>query len=135
MSQFLDRFRTAYMRNNEAFNRHDFDAAFASMPEDIEWRHFVEAIDEVSMNGRDAVRRYFESILEEFPDWHVEPLEFEEAGDGVAVVHCLATATGSQSGLTLQRPFSQIWELRPDRSVCVREFTDRDEARATAGLR
>jgi ketosteroid isomerase-like protein len=134
MSGFLDAFREAYMRTNVSFNAHDFDAAFASMADDIEWHHFAENVETQTMVGRDQVRAFFEEILEEFPDWTVEPLEFDEAEPGVAIVHCLASATGRASGLMLQRPFSQVWDVRPGKPVTVREYTDRDDARAAAGL-
>ena len=134
MSGFLDAFRESYMRTNERFNAHDFEAAFAPMADDIEWHHFAENVEMQTIIGREQLRAFFDEILEEFPDWTVEPLEFEEAEPGVAIVHCLATATGRASGLMLQRPFSQVWDVRPGSPTTVWEYTSRDEARAAAGL-
>lgn len=39
-SAALDAFRDGYLRGVEAVNRHDFDAAFGSLPDDFEYHTF-----------------------------------------------------------------------------------------------
>ena len=57
-------------------------------------------------------------LLAEFPDWHVEPQEFTEAGDAI-LVRNLDTATGRESGVPIRQPFTQVWPFRGGRPVLV----------------
>ncbi len=42
-SETLRAFRAASLKATEAFNRHDFDSAFAPLPPDIEWHQPASA--------------------------------------------------------------------------------------------
>jgi hypothetical protein len=69
-------------RAYEAFNARDIDGALALMRPDVDWPNGMEGGREV---GREAVRAYWTRQFG-IIDSHVEPLRFEEQGDGKVVV-------------------------------------------------
>jgi ketosteroid isomerase-like protein len=133
-AELLDAFREAYIRNNEAFNRHEFASAFAGLPEDMEWHPVRNAPGTPPMRGREEIIRAFDGLLSEFPDWQVDPQEFIAAA-GAMVVRLVATGTGLASGATVRQPFTQVWELQGGSFIRVREYFDHAEALEAVGLR
>ena len=123
----LEAFRHAYLIANEAFNRHDFEAAFFGLDPELEWHTVADVPGPRIMRGRRSVIEAFRGLLAEFPDWHVEPQEFTEAGAAI-LVRNLGTATGRDSGVPVRQPFTQVWTFRGDRPVLVREYLDHREA-------
>lgn len=123
----VDRFERAYLASNAAFNRHDFHAAFHGFHPELEWHTVAEVPGPRVMRGRDAVIEAFQGLLEEFPDWRVEPQQFIEAGDAV-LVRNVVTATGRESGVPIRQEFTQVWTFSDGRPVLVREFLDHVEA-------
>jgi hypothetical protein len=127
-SDALEAFRRAYMRNNEAFNRHDFEAAFERMPPDCEW-HVMGTEQQVVAVGPKQVRGLFEDLTRTLPDYRVDPQEFIEVRPGVVVVHNLAIGTGEASGATTRLHFWQLWELPSEgRPMRIREYPTEGEA-------
>jgi 2-amino-4-hydroxy-6-hydroxymethyldihydropteridine diphosphokinase len=133
-SDLLRAFRAGYEANHEAFNRHDFDAAFARTPEDVEWRTVQEipGVPDV-MHGRDEVIAFFRETLQEWPDWHTELEGFEEPAAGVILVAFVAHGTGRVSGASLSNRVVQAWDFRSP-PVRVTEYLGRNEALADLGL-
>ena len=129
----LEAFRDAYMRANEAFNRHDFEGAFFGFHPEFEWHAVVHTPGPTVLHGRDGVIAAFRALLEEFPDWRVEPQEFVEGEDAI-VVRNIAIGTGSESRVPIHQPFSQVWTFSEGRPIVVREFLDHDEALEAAGV-
>lgn len=127
----LDQFRRAYLASNEAFNRHDFEAAFYGFHPDVEWHTVADVPGERVMRGRDAVVAAFQGLLDEFPDWRVEPEEFAEAGPAI-LVRNVGVATGRESGVPIRQPFTQVWTFRDGRPILVREFLEHAEALSAA---
>ena len=69
-------------RAYEAFNRHDIDAVFAFMSDDVDWPNAMEG---TMVHGKDAIREYWNA------QWNVvapqvDPLGFTDLPDGVCVV-------------------------------------------------
>jgi ketosteroid isomerase-like protein len=130
----LEVFRRAYLVANEAFNRHDFDSAFFGFHPDLEWHTVADVPAAKVTYGREGVIQAFRDLLEEFPDWRVEPQEFIEGADAI-LVRNVATATARESGVPIRQPFTQVWSFSNGAPIRVREFLDHAEALATAGLR
>ena len=131
----LEAFRQAYLAANEAFNRHDFEAAFVGFHRDLEWHTVAEVPGPKVFHSRRDVIQAFRNLLDEFPDWRVEPQEFIEGGQDSILVRNLATATGQVSGAPIRQPFTQVWTFRAGRPMRVREFFDHREALEAIGLR
>lgn len=129
----LEAFKRGYLAANEAFNRHDFDDAFSGFHPEIEWQTVADVPGPGLMRGRRAVVQAFEALLDEFPDWHVEPQEFIEAEQAI-LVRNVATATGHESGVPLRQAFTQVWSFSEGRPIRVREYFDHAEALEAVGL-
>ncbi len=130
----LEPFRQAYLVANEAFNRHDFESAFFGFHPELEWHPVMHTPGPGVVHGRDGVIEAFRALLEEFPDWRVEPQEFIETEDAI-VVRNIGHASGRESGVPIHQPFSQLWTFSEGRPILVREFFDLDEALDAAGVR
>ena len=129
----VELFERGYRQSNEAFNRHDFQAAFAALPGDLEWHTLAAVPGATTTRGPGAIIEAFQGLLEEFPDWRVEPQEFIDA-DPAILVRNLGTAIGQQSGVPVRQEFTQVWTFRGGRPVSVREYADHAEALEAAGL-
>jgi ketosteroid isomerase-like protein len=130
----LEVFKRAYLVANEAFNRHDFEAAFASFDPDLEWETIAGAPGPERTQGRPGTIAGFRELIADFPDWRVEPQEFIEAAEAI-LVRNIATATGGKSGVPVCQPFTQVWSFRNGRPIRVREFLDHAEALEAVRLR
>lgn len=130
----VEAFKQAYLVANDAFNRHDFEEAFFGFHRDLEWHTVADVPGPKVMRGRDGVIEAFQGLLDEFPDWRVEPQEFIEA-DSAILVRNVATGMGRSSGVPIRQQFTQVWTFREGRPVLVREYLDMDEALAAVGLR
>jgi hypothetical protein len=132
-SQALKAFRSASLKATEAFNRHDFDVAFATLPPDIEWHPLDKIPGAHLLRGRDEVISWFRQIVADFPDFRSQNLEFSEPVPGAFIVRFENEATGRASGAAVSGPaVFQLWEVAatPWR---VREFSSRREALEAAG--
>jgi hypothetical protein len=133
-SELLQRFRSNYKASNEQFNRHDFDAAYANVPEDVEWRTLIEIPGAPDlMRGRAEVVAFFEEILNEWPDWWTRPTRFTEPLPALILVEFDAGGTGRTSGIRQSIHLVQTWDLR-DRPLRVTEMPDLRTAQAEFGL-
>jgi hypothetical protein len=130
----LGQFRAAFLAGNEAFNRGDFAAAFASLPPACEWHSVAYATERVLV-GPEQVSRFFEDeIFGVFQGWRSNPVHFVQAHDEVFVVLLSGRGTGSSSGAPVHLDLAEVWELRGDIPVRVREFSTWEQGLSAAGL-
>ncbi len=130
----LDAFVKARRGAQKAFNEGDFEMAFAGLAPDVEWQLLPSLPESGVLRGRDAVVDYF-SRVRDVAEWHVEGVEFIDAGEGGTVIHQHGTGTGRVTGIVLTRDFFQIWETDSDGLVVrVREYERREDALEAAGL-
>ena len=117
----------------EAFNRGDIDGLLDLCAPDIKWRYFA-TIDSEAVTGKDAVRAYFETVLEAWEQICLEPEEIIDLpGDRVLVVSHL-TGRGKGSGVEVETRGADL--LTFDRGSLVRwmGYADRAQALEAAGL-
>jgi ketosteroid isomerase-like protein len=69
----------------EAINARDYDEGFALVTEDFEWHEPAQAFHGGMHSGSEEIRQRLESQLEVFDEFAIEPEEFHEQGDLVAV--------------------------------------------------
>jgi len=78
LSELADRLRTAY----EGFGRRDMDAVLSVMDPDIEW-DATDALAHTGVyHGHDGVTEYIGSLSEAWTEFHLNPEQFTESGDG-----------------------------------------------------
>jgi hypothetical protein len=124
----LDRFRADYVARNEAFNRHDFEAAFVKMPGDILFDVFADMPGARTLRGPRAMIAYFQGVVDEFPDWRAAVEAFAQPVPGVVFVTFLGHGTSRLGGVPVSIRMVQAWDFR---SQPVRVTEHRDEAEAT----
>ena len=132
MSQNVEIVRSIY----EAVNRDDWDAAFLNQHPDTEL--FTPpgpnaGPDGGTYRGRDEIQAYWEEMLTPFDAAILEPEEFIEVGDKVAV-----TTRGRMqpkgSTAEIENRTGQLWTLRAGKVVSIRIFPKPEEALEAAGL-
>ncbi len=131
----IEAFTKARRGAQKAFNEGDFETAFAGLAPDVEWHLLPSLPDTGVLRGRDAVVDYFTRVREA-ANWHVEAVEFIEAGERRVLIHQHGTGTGRATGIVLTLDFFQIWEMGSDGLVIrIREYERREDALEAAGLR
>jgi uncharacterized protein len=117
----------------EAYNRRDFDAAVRFFDHDIEW--VLPALQRAdSCRGPDEVRRFWEGLDETFDELRLDPQEFVDAGDRVAVrLRFYGRGKGSGAELDTEM-YHQVTTFRDGTMVRIEYFTDWRGALEAAGL-
>ena len=117
----------------DAMNRRDLDAFLALMDADVEAGSMLVAM-EGDYHGHAGTRRFWESLLDVFPDFAIEVVEVRDFGDLT-----LATLRGRGHGSGADTPFEMpLWQVgRWRRGKCVwwRSYGTRAEALEAMGLR
>jgi ketosteroid isomerase-like protein len=107
------------------------EALSAFLDPEIEWIPVTESLLAVdSYRGFDGVRRVWGEFLSTWEGYRVEPLEFYDAGDQVAVV---VHIVGRTHGLEVDETRSSLLTIRHGRVVRVQAFPDREGAREALG--
>jgi ketosteroid isomerase-like protein len=136
-SEFLGTFRAAFEEGHRAWNARDVRAAYASLPDQLEYRLAPTWPEARVLRSRDEVIRFFEDFQEAFPDARTASRELLEGDHGAMVAGFQVTGTGRASGVKAEIEIWQVWEFRDrvDLAVSrVTEFTNREDALEAAGL-
>jgi ketosteroid isomerase-like protein len=83
--------------------------------------------------GSDGVVRYLREWLEPFSEYHVENLDYIEAGDCV-LVPSRQWGVGSGSGARVEIELTILYELRDGQIARVHQYDTLEEALEAAGL-
>jgi ketosteroid isomerase-like protein len=121
----------------DAYNRRDFDGAFAELlTPDLEfYPGTARALDEGVYRGREGAERF---VVETSENWEEGPLqsipeEFRDLGDRVLVLGRLK-GRGRSSGAPVDQPYVSILDFRGDRIWRNRVYLDHAEGLRAAGL-
>ena len=123
-------------RVTDAFNRRDFDRAFAELgTPDFEWYPAViRALDGGGgYRGREGIEKFAADTRENWEELQALPEEFRDLGDRVLVLGRLK-ARGKGSGAPVDTPYAGIFDFRGDRIWRYRVYLDRAEGLRAAGL-
>jgi ketosteroid isomerase-like protein len=108
------------------------DALSAFLDPGIEWVPPPESLMAVdNYRGFDGTRRLWGEFVSTWDDYRVEPQNFYDAGDRVAVV---VHIVGRTHGVEVDETRSSLLTIRDGRVVRVQAFADPDGARQAAGL-
>jgi ketosteroid isomerase-like protein len=128
-SEPLSAFREAYMAGNRAWNEHDFERAYAGLPEQVEYQLSRSWPNARSLRGRHEVVAFFEGFHEAFPEVETSVHEFVAVDERTIVTGLQVTGTGRGSGATVEMELWQVWELAEGLvPVRVAEHDDREAA-------
>jgi ketosteroid isomerase-like protein len=135
-SEFLHAFRDVFEQGNRAWNAGDVRAAYAALPDQLDYRLAPTWPEARVLRSREEVIEFFESFQETFPDARTASHEYREGDQGL-LVGFRVTGTGRTSGAKAEMDIWQVWEIRDKEELTVTgvtEYTDRREALAAAGL-
>ena len=117
----------------EAYNRRDFDAAVADFDPQIQWVLPAHQRSD-SCVGPDEVIRFWEGLDETFEELRLDPQEFVDAGDRVAV-RLRYYGRGKGSGIELETEmYHQVTVFRCGMIIRIEYVTSWPRALEAAGV-
>jgi ketosteroid isomerase-like protein len=116
-----------------AINRRDYDAGFALLDDGFEWLEPEHGLLGGPHRGFDEVRKAIEVQLEVFDQFTIEPEDFQEHGDRVAVA-VRQRARGGVSGVEVEIRIGHLWTVKHGKATRLEVFPAREDARKAAEL-
>jgi ketosteroid isomerase-like protein len=117
----------------EAWEREGFGVVAELMDPDVEYVNPPYAVEPGTRRGYEGFARAAEAIRAVYPDRRLEPLEYHDAGDRVAVrTRVVACGVGSSVEVDTERGYAL--EVRDGRVISFAWFNDPAEALAAVGL-
>ena len=116
----------------ELLESRDIEAWIGLFDADVEAHDLAGIPDEPIRRGHDALREWVAMMEEIWVDPRYEPEEFIEAGEFI-VVAVRATARGRGSGVPLDIPIFQVFEVQGGKIRRLWAYRDRAEALEAAG--
>ncbi len=117
----------------EAFNRGDLDGVLGLCAPDVVWQD-LGAIDVAASSGKDAVRAFFETVLDPWEELRREPEEIIDLGGEQVLVLFHITGRGKGSGIEVDARGGDLLTIREGRFVRWMAYPDQAQAREAAGL-
>jgi ketosteroid isomerase-like protein len=125
--------RSVVLALYEAINRRDYDAGLALIDEQFDWLEPAQALLGRHHSGIDEVRRAAERQVEVFDQFSIEPEEFHEHGERVAV-SVRQRARGGASGAEVEIRIGHLWTVRGGKAVSLEVFRAPGDAHSAAAL-
>lgn len=121
-------------RAYDAVNRRDLDAFLALMDEEVEAISFLVAV-EGEYQGHAGIRRWWENLLDVFPDFNVEVVEMRDLGGGSVLATLRWHGHGAGSGTPIHTLIWMAVQMRDGKCVWWQAFGDKDDALEAVELR
>jgi ketosteroid isomerase-like protein len=117
----------------DALNRRDLGAYLALMEDDVEAVPRLVAM-EGGYHGHDGIRRWWQNLLDAFPDYTVEVVEVRDLGD-LTFIALRNRGHGAGSDAPIEHRLWTLAEWRREKVVWWRTYGTEAEALAAVGLR
>ena len=114
-------------RGYEAFNEGGVDAILGWLAPEITVRDRESGPDRETHHGLIGIKELFESTMEAFDQFTLEPLEFLEVGDRMIVV-LRQRARGRGSGVELDSEVAHVWTMGTGAPAGLRIYRDKEQA-------
>lgn len=111
----------------DAWAAGDIETIVDAMAEDCELFPLRAQLEGTSYRGHEGVRRFYEDLNADWENLRLPYDEVREVGDSV-VVFARLVARGRTSGVDLDVPIGQLWELRDGRIQRLRAFSEPEDA-------
>ncbi len=118
----------------EAVSRGDWDAPARFAHPEFELQTAARVVNPGIYRGTEEVRRFFEDLFAPFEEVVVEPEEFFERGDQIAVF-VLTRLRPTGSSAVVENRIGHLWTMRDGKATRLQVFPRREEALEAAGLR
>jgi len=120
----IEQARAAYA----AWSARDLDAFVRVFAEDVELQPFLGAgLGASTYRGHQGLRRWFQEANDAWDELRVEPYEFREAGDRLAVF-LRATGRGRGSHAEVEAEIVHVAEFQGGKFTRLEGFADREQA-------
>jgi ketosteroid isomerase-like protein len=119
----------------EAWGRHDVEAVLEVLDPAVVWdfSHYDPWQTDPVVTGLPAVRALLEARMRETGPLGVQATAFFDGGDTV-LVHSWLSGEAVEGERRQDERWASVYTLRDGRIVRAETFSDRDDARAAAGL-
>ena len=117
----------------EAFSRGDWDTPTRFAHPEFELQTADRAVNPGTYRGLEEVMRFFEDLFEPFEEVTVDPEEFFERGDQIAVFVRVRLRPSGSNALVENR-IGHLWTMREGKAARLQVFPRREEALEAAGL-
>jgi ketosteroid isomerase-like protein len=118
-----------------AYARGGIDALAEYWTDDIDHRAIEGALDDRGpMQGKEAVRAYYQDWADTFDQLTIEPIEMIDAGEDQVVSVSQLRGRAKQSGIETNLTYAVLNTIRDGKIARGREYATRDEALEAAGL-
>jgi ketosteroid isomerase-like protein len=117
----------------EAVNRGDLASADAYLHPEIEFHTYVQSPEAGVYRGKEAVRKYNETLFGQFEVIRFEVTDLVDAGDRVVVLTTQhAVPKGGQQEMNVH--VAEVWAIRDGLLVERRSYSTKTEALEAVGL-
>jgi ketosteroid isomerase-like protein len=123
----VERLRDGYA----AFNRGDFEAALASMGDEMVIHDRDEVPDPRTYSGTAGALEAFAALGTDFHDYSIEPVEIVDGEDWIVVV-ARQRGRGKRSGALVEGEIVHLWRLRDGVAIALHGFSTKEDALAAA---
>jgi ketosteroid isomerase-like protein len=113
----------------EAFNARDLESMLDLLDPDVQVLSLMTEADGSAYCGHEGVRRWFETVMDVFPDATPEMCEVRETANGV-VAKININVTGIASGLQMDQAYYHAVATRGGKVTWFGFFRTEDEATA-----
>jgi ketosteroid isomerase-like protein len=120
-------------RSFEAFNTRDVNELVSLSTPDCEWLPFRAQLEGIVYRGHEGVRRFVSDIEDDWEVYQVDPLEFHDRGELVAVVGQVR-AVGRGSSVDIDSIAGFVFELQRGRIRHVTSHSNPEAAREAVGV-
>jgi ketosteroid isomerase-like protein len=119
----------------EAFARRDIDGMLAHWHADAEWRPAISpgGLEGTTYVGHEGARRWVAELEESWETFALIDPSFEAVGDRVLVL-ARVHAKGYSSGVEIDAPLAQVWEIDDEKVRRLTGFSTHVEALEAVGL-
>jgi ketosteroid isomerase-like protein len=119
----------------DAWNRHDVALVLSLLADDVVWdfTHYEPWHEPPVLSGLEAVSAMLSARMAETGPLGVRPTAYFDGGDKV-LVHCWLAPPSGDGGPLQDERWASVYTVRDGRIIRAETYSDRDEARAAAGL-
>jgi ketosteroid isomerase-like protein len=113
-------------RAYDAFNRRDFPSLLALIDADAEVVPRLAGV-EGGYHGQEGIRRWWQNLLDGWPDFRVEVIEMRDLGH-VTLTKMEVGGHAAGSGIRVRQPSWHVWRWRRKKAVWFGVFQTEAEA-------
>jgi ketosteroid isomerase-like protein len=118
----------------DAYNALDWDRLPQLLDPEFDLIAIRSLLDGSPYHGHAGFHRFMRDMADEWAEWHIEPEEFRDLGDGRVLLLARFEARARASGVQISAPAAWLFGVRDNLVRSVRAFTDRAASLEYLGL-